>query len=76
MNVLGEGRRGMSTDVVLLSDKEVGEQNLEKNKEEKVSPSECLISPSAINKGTRMKSCGHRMGANTVFPPLFFLLKN
>ena len=47
----------MSTDIVLLSDKEVWEKNLEKNKEEKVSPSECLISPSAINKSTGMKSC-------------------
>lgn len=46
----------MSIDIVLLSDKEVWEQNLGKNKEEKVSPSECLISPSAINKGAGMKS--------------------
>lgn len=51
---------------MLLSDKRVWEQNLE-NKERKVGPSDCLVFPPAINKGTGIKSCAGTECAN-LFP--------
>lgn len=61
---------------MLLSDKRVWEQNLE-NKERKVGPSDCLVFPPAINKGTGIKSCaGTECVPIEYFNLPFSLIKN
>ena len=61
---------------MLLSDKEVWEQNLE-NKERKVGPSDCLVFPPAINRGTRIKFCvGTECDPVEYFDLSFSLIKN